>query len=170
MEFRVDGFSPNRRRLQLFFFGCDRISGIGIVRQRRGDPRQPILSEERREQMPKILIADDGEFLRVRTARMLAVEGFGVLEAENGTKAVELFKNEKPDAVLLDLVMPEKDGLTALKEILAIAPEAKVIMLASTGQETMVLEAIRAGAKDYIVKPFERERAVGAIRKILGLL
>jgi two-component system chemotaxis response regulator CheY len=120
--------------------------------------------------MPKILIADDGEFLRVRTARMLAVEGFGVLEAENGNKAVELFKTEKPDAVLLDLVMPEKDGLTALKEILAVNPEAKVIMLASTGQETMVLQAIRAGAKDYIVKPFERERAVGAIRKILGLL
>jgi two-component system chemotaxis response regulator CheY len=120
--------------------------------------------------MPKILIADDGEFLRVRTARMLAVEGFGILEAENGTKAVEMFKTEKPDAVLLDLAMPEKDGLTALKEILAQNPNAKVIMLASPGQETMVLEAIRTGAKDYMIKPFERERAVGAIRKVLGLL
>ena len=120
--------------------------------------------------MPKILIADDGEFLRVRTARMLAVEGFTVLEAENGVKAVELFQAEKPDVVLLDLTMPEKDGLAALKEMVAARPGAKVIMLASQGQETMVLEAIRAGAKDYIVKPFERDRVVGAIRKILGLL
>jgi two-component system chemotaxis response regulator CheY len=120
--------------------------------------------------MPKILIADDGEFLRVRAARMLAVEGFNVVEADNGVKAVDLFKSEKPDAVLLDLVMPEKDGLTALKEMLAINPAAKVIMLSSLGQETMVLEAIRTGAKDYIIKPFERDRAVGAIRKILGLL
>jgi len=120
--------------------------------------------------MPKILIADDGEFLRVRAARMLAVEGFNVVEADNGVKAVDLFKNEKPDAVLLDLVMPEKDGLTALKEMLAINPAAKVIMLSSLGQETMVLQAIRIGAKDYIIKPFERDRAVGAIRKILGLL
>jgi two-component system, chemotaxis family, chemotaxis protein CheY len=148
--------------------------GIRFVRRAALNPatirRRGFSPKVRREQMPKILIADDGEFLRVRTARMLAVEGFGVLEAENGIKAVELFKNEKPDAVLLDLIMPEKDGVTALKEILAINPEAKVIMLASTGQETMVLEAIRAGAKDYIIKPFERERAVGAIRKILGLL
>ena len=120
--------------------------------------------------MPNILIADDGEFLRVQMARMLAVEGFGVLEAENGAEAVHLFGTGKPDAVLLDLVMPEKDGLAALKEILAANPDAKVIMLASPGQETMVLEAIRAGAKDYIIKPFERERVVGAIRKILGLL
>jgi two-component system, chemotaxis family, chemotaxis protein CheY len=120
--------------------------------------------------MPKILIADDGEFLRVRTARMLTVEGFGVLEAENGIKAVDLFKRDKPDVVLLDLLMPEKDGLAALKEILAANSEAKVIMLASPGQETKVLEAIRAGAKDYIIKPFERDRVIGAIRKILGLL
>jgi two-component system chemotaxis response regulator CheY len=120
--------------------------------------------------MPKILIADDAEFLRVQTARMLTVEGFGVLEAENGAKAVDLYKTEKPDAVLLDLVMPEKDGLAALKEILAVNPDAKVIMLASPGQESKVLEAIRTGAKDYIIKPFERERVVGAIRKLLGLL
>jgi two-component system chemotaxis response regulator CheY len=120
--------------------------------------------------MPKILFADDDEILRVRTARMLGVEGFGVLEAENGAKAVDLFKSEKPDAVLLDLMMPEKDGLTALKEILALNPNAKVIMLASPGQETKVLEAIRTGAKDYLIKPLERDRVFGAIRKLLGLL
>ena len=185
---RIDGFYESSRpraawEMRLFRTGglvsgfvSDAIEsgGIGIVRCAVLNPatihRRGFSPKVRKELMPKILIADDGEFLRVRTARMLAVEGFGVLEAENGIKAVELFTNEKPDAVLLDLVMPEKDGVTALKEILAINPGAKVIMLASTGQETMVLEAIRAGAKDYIVKPFERERAVGAIRKILGLL
>jgi two-component system chemotaxis response regulator CheY len=119
--------------------------------------------------MPKILIADDGEFLRVRTARMLAVEGFSVAEADNGVKAVELFQTEKPDVVLLDLGMPEKDGLTALKEILALKPDAKIVMLASLGQETLVLQAIRAGAKDYVVKPFEQERILGVIHKMLGI-
>jgi|WetSurMetagenome_2_1015567.scaffolds.fasta_scaffold359582_1 two-component system, chemotaxis family, chemotaxis protein CheY len=119
--------------------------------------------------MPKILVADDAEFLRVQAARMLGVEGFSISEAENGTQAVEQFRSEKPDIVLLDLAMPEKDGLTALKEILAIQPDAKIIMLSSPGQETLVLQAIRAGAKDYIVKPIERERVIGAIRKILGI-
>jgi two-component system chemotaxis response regulator CheY len=185
---RIDGFNGSSRRRaagkkRLFRTGglvsgfvSDAIEsgGIGIGRRAALNPAtiriRGFSPKVGREYMPKILIADDGEFLRVRTARMLAVEGFGVLEAENGIKAVELFTNEKPDAVLLDLVMPEKDGVTALKEILAVNPRAKVIMLASPGQETMVLEAIRAGAKDYLVKPFERERAVGAIRKILGLL
>ena len=118
--------------------------------------------------MPKILIADDAEFLRVRTSRMLAVEGFSVVEADNGTKAVELFQTEKPDIVLLDISMPEKDGLAALKEILAAKPDAKVVMLSSLGQQTLVLQAIRAGAKDYIVKPVEKERVLGVIHKILG--
>jgi len=119
--------------------------------------------------MPKILIADDGEFLRVRTARMLAVEGFAVVEADNGAKAVELFQAEKPDLTLMDLAMPEKDGLTALKEILALKPDAKVVMLSSLGQETLVLQAIRAGAKDYVIKPFEKERILSLLHKILGI-
>jgi two-component system chemotaxis response regulator CheY len=119
--------------------------------------------------MPKILIADDGESLRVRASRMLSVEGFAVLEADNGTKAVELFKAEKPDVVLLDISMPGKDGLATLKEIRDADPGAKVIILSTPGQETKVLEAIRAGARDYVVKPFERDRIIGAIRKILGL-
>lgn len=119
--------------------------------------------------MPKILIADDGEFLRVRTARALTVEGFTVVEADNGVQAVELFRSEKPDVTFLDLLMPEKDGLTALKDILAAKADAKIVMLASLGQETLVLQAIRAGAKDYIVKPFEKERILAVIHKILGI-
>jgi two-component system chemotaxis response regulator CheY len=119
--------------------------------------------------MPKILLADDGEFLRVRTSRMLSVEGFSIIEADNGTKAVELYKSEKPDMVLLDISMPEKDGLTTLKEIREADPHAKVVMLSSPGEESRVLEAIRAGAKDYVVKPFERDRIVAVIQKILGI-
>ncbi|MBN1438173.1 MAG: response regulator [Anaerolineales bacterium] len=119
--------------------------------------------------MPKILIADDAEFFRVQTIRILAVEGFTVLEADNGVKAVELFQAEQPDVVLLDLNMPEKDGLAALKEILAAKPDAKVIMLASLGQEAHVLQAIRAGAKDYIVKPADKERIISAVQKIMGI-
>ena len=119
--------------------------------------------------MPKILIAEDAEFLRVQAARTLAVEGFTVLEADNGVKAVEIFQAEKPDVVLLDISMPEKDGLVALKEILAIRPDAKVVMLCSPGQEPLVLQAMRAGAKDYIVKPVEKERIIGVIHKIMGI-
>jgi two-component system, chemotaxis family, chemotaxis protein CheY len=119
--------------------------------------------------MPKLLIADDGEFLRVRTSRMLSVEGFSIIEADNGIKALELYKSEKPDVVLLDISMPEKDGITTLKEIRESDPQAKVIMMSSPGEEPKVLEAIRAGAKDYVVKPFERDRIVAAIRKILGI-
>jgi two-component system chemotaxis response regulator CheY len=119
--------------------------------------------------MAKILIADDGELVRVRAARMLSVEGFTVLEAENGTQAVALFQAEKPDVVLLDITMPEKSGLAALREIRASNPEAKVVMMSSPGQEAAVLEAIRAGAKDYVVKPFEKDRLVGTVRKLLGI-
>jgi two-component system chemotaxis response regulator CheY len=119
--------------------------------------------------MPKILFADDVEILRVRAARALAIEGFTVIEADNGAQAVALFQAENPDVVFLDLAMPEKDGLTALKEILAIKADAKVVMLASQGQETLILQAIRAGAKDYIVKPFEKDRILGVTHKILGI-
>ncbi len=119
--------------------------------------------------MPKILIADDAEFLRVRMSRLLAIEGFSVVEADTGGKAVELFQTEKPDIVLMDISMPEKDGLVALKEILGVKPDAKVVMLSSPGQETMVLQAIRAGAKDYVVKPVEKDRILGVIHKILGI-
>jgi two-component system chemotaxis response regulator CheY len=119
--------------------------------------------------MPKILVADDGEALRASTARSLAVEGFTVVEADNGVKAVELFQTEKPDLVFLDLAMPEKDGLTALKEILAFKADAKIVVLSTPGQETLILQAIRAGAKDYVVKPFEKARLLAVSKKILGI-
>ncbi len=118
--------------------------------------------------MSKILIVDDAEFLRVRISKMLGGEGFEILEAENGARAVEMYKAAQPDLVLMDITMPEMDGLTALKEIRAYDPKARVIMLTALGQESVVLEAIKSGARDFIVKPFERERVMSAIIKLLG--
>lgn len=118
--------------------------------------------------MSKILIVDDAEFLRVRISKMLSGEGFEILEAENGARAVEMYKSTHPDLVLMDITMPEMDGLTALKEIRTYDPQARVVMLTALGQESVVLEAIKSGARDFIVKPFERERVMGAIFKLLG--
>jgi two-component system, chemotaxis family, chemotaxis protein CheY len=118
--------------------------------------------------MARILIVDDAEFLRMRISKMLIAEGYEVLEAENGVQAVEKYKTEKPDAVLMDITMPEMDGLTALKAIKAFDTKAKVVMLTALGQESVVLEAIKSGARDFVVKPFERERVMSAITKLLA--
>jgi two-component system chemotaxis response regulator CheY len=118
--------------------------------------------------MPKILIVDDAEFLRVRISKMLTGDGFEVVEAENGLKAIEAFQANKPDMVLMDITMPEMDGLTALKELKKIDPNVKVVMLTALGQESVVLEAVKSGAKDFVVKPFERDRVMSAINKLLG--
>lgn len=118
--------------------------------------------------MTKILVVDDAEFLRVRISKMLVGDGYEVIEAENGLLALNAYKAQKPDVVLMDITMPEMDGLTALREILAVDSGAKVIMLTALGQESVVLEAIKSGAKDFIVKPFERERVVGALQKLVG--
>ncbi len=118
--------------------------------------------------MTKILIVDDAEFLRVRISKMLTTDGFEVIEADNGLKAIEAYKANKPDMVLMDITMPEMDGLTALKELRKIDPNAKVVMLTALGQESVVLEAVKSGAKDFVVKPFERDRVLSAINKLLG--
>jgi two-component system, chemotaxis family, chemotaxis protein CheY len=118
--------------------------------------------------MAKILIVDDAEFLRMRISKMLVADGHEVIEAENGLQAVESYKANKPDVVLMDITMPEMDGLTALKEIRSHDPKARVVMLTALGQESVVLEAIKSGARDFVVKPFERERVLGAISKLLA--
>jgi two-component system, chemotaxis family, chemotaxis protein CheY len=118
--------------------------------------------------MAKILIVDDAEFLRMRISKMLIGDGYEVVEAENGALAVEKYKDIKPDVVLMDITMPEMDGLTALKHIRAFDSKARVIMLTALGQESVVLEAIKSGARDFVVKPFERERVLSAITKLLS--
>ena len=118
--------------------------------------------------MAKILIVDDAEFLRVRISKMLISHGHQVIEADNGEVAVRAYQSGQPDCVLLDITMPEMDGLAALKEIRAYDPRAKVVMLTALGQEAVVLEAIRSGARDFVVKPFEAERVLNAIHKVLA--
>lgn len=118
--------------------------------------------------MPKILIVDDAEFLRLRISKMLVGEGYQVFEADNGLKAIEAYQANRPDLVLMDVTMPEMDGLTALKNIRSFDSKAKVIMLTALGQESVVLEAIKSGARDFVVKPFERDRVLTAIQKLLG--
>jgi two-component system chemotaxis response regulator CheY len=118
--------------------------------------------------MAKILVVDDAEFLRVRISKMLTEEGHDIIEAENGLKAVETYKSAKPDLVLMDITMPEMDGLGALKEIRLFDSKARVIMLTALGQESVVLEAIKSGARDFVVKPFERDRVLSAISKLVG--
>ncbi|HZR99593.1 MAG TPA: response regulator, partial [Chloroflexota bacterium] len=112
--------------------------------------------------MATILIADDAAFMRMRCGRMLADNGYTVLEAENGRDAVEKYQAHRPDAVLMDITMPELDGLGALKAIRALDPGAKVAMVTALGQQQVVLEAVQAGAKDFVVKPFQPERVLAA--------
>jgi two-component system chemotaxis response regulator CheY len=89
-------------------------------------------------------------------------------EAENGRRAVDLYRELKPDAVTMDITMPEMDGITAVKEIRKLDPEAKIIMCSAMGQQLMVMEAIQAGARDFVVKPFQQERVLQALEKVLG--
>jgi len=118
--------------------------------------------------MAKILIVDDAEFLRVRITKLLKGDGHEVIEASNGLIAIDVYSSEKPDAVLMDITMPEMDGLAALKEIRALDSEARIVMLTALGQESVVLDAIKAGAKDFVVKPFEPDRVLAAIEKVLA--
>ena len=100
---------------------------------------------------------------------ILSKNGYNVAgEAENGLKAVEKFKELSPDLVLMDITMPEMDGIAALKEIKKIDAGAKVIMCSAMGQQAMVIESIQAGAKDFIVKPFQQDRVLEAVKKVVG--
>ncbi len=111
--------------------------------------------------MPSVLIADDAAFMR-----MMGYEIAG--EAENGAVAVAKYKELKPDLTTMDITMPEMDGLQALKEIRSADPSARVVMCSAMGQQSMVIESIQAGAKDFIVKPFQPDRVLEAIQKALS--
>ena len=117
----------------------------------------------------RILIVDDAAFMRMMIKEILTKNGYTVVgEASDGAQAVEKYKELKPDLVTMDITMPEMDGIQALKEIRAIDTGAKVIMCSAMGQQAMVIDAIQAGARDFIVKPFQAERVIEAIRKALG--
>ncbi|MBQ7833938.1 MAG: response regulator [Lachnospiraceae bacterium] len=116
-----------------------------------------------------ILIVDDAAFMRMMIKDILTKNGYTVAgEAENGAKAVEKYNELKPDLVLMDITMPEKDGIQALKEIKAADAAAQVIMCSAMGQQAMVIESIQSGAKDFIVKPFQADRVIEAVKKVVG--
>jgi two-component system, chemotaxis family, chemotaxis protein CheY len=119
--------------------------------------------------MARVLIVDDAAFMRKMLGDVLAKGGHEVIgEGANGAEAITQFQSLRPDIMTLDITMPEKDGLAALREILTIEPTAKIVMCSALGQESKVLEAIKSGAKDFVVKPFQPDRVLDAIGKALG--
>jgi two-component system, chemotaxis family, chemotaxis protein CheY len=117
----------------------------------------------------RILVVDDAAFMRMMIKDILTKNGYEVVgEASDGAQAVEKYQELKPDLVTLDITMPEVDGIEALKRIRAIDPSARVIMCSAMGQQAMVIDAIQAGAKDFVVKPFQADRVLEAVRKALS--
>ncbi|MCR5272161.1 MAG: response regulator [Lachnospiraceae bacterium] len=116
-----------------------------------------------------VLICDDAAFMRMMIKDILSKNGYEIAgEAENGAKAVEKYAETKPDLVLMDITMPEMDGIQALKKIKETDPGANIIMCSAMGQQAMVIEAIQSGAKDFIVKPFQADRVLEAVKKVVG--
>jgi two-component system chemotaxis response regulator CheY len=119
--------------------------------------------------MARVLVVDDAAFMRKVVSDALNGGGHEVIgEAANGVEAIARYQELQPDLMTLDITMPEMDGITALKEIIAIDPRARIIMCSALGQESKVLEAIKAGAKDFVVKPFKAERVLDAAAKALA--
>ncbi len=115
----------------------------------------------------RVLIVDDAAFMRMLLKDIITKAGYEVVgEAANGVEAVEKYKELKPDVVTMDITMPEMNGIDAIKKIREFAPDAKIIVCSAMGQQAMVVEAIQAGAKDFIVKPFQHSRVVEALQKI----
>jgi two-component system chemotaxis response regulator CheY len=116
----------------------------------------------------RVLIADDASFMRQMIREIIEPEGYEVVgEASNGIEALEQFVELRPDLVTMDIVMPKRSGIDAVKGILAEDAQAKVVMCSALGQETLVMEALQAGARDFIVKPFKPEAVIATMKKIL---
>lgn len=118
--------------------------------------------------MATLLVVDDAAFMRMRCSKLLTESGYQVVEAENGVQAVKQYQTHRPDAVLLDITMPEMDGLAALREIRKLDPNAKVAMVTAMGQQAIVMEALKAGARDFVLKPFQSERVLATVKKLVG--
>jgi two-component system chemotaxis response regulator CheY len=116
-----------------------------------------------------VLVCDDAIFMRTMISDILSQAGYEVVgEAETGVQAVEKFKDLKPDLVTMDIVMPDMGGIDAVREIVKIDPDARVLMCSAMGQQALVVEAIQAGAKDFVVKPFQPSRVLEAVQRVLG--
>ena len=118
--------------------------------------------------MARILVADDASFMRQMIREIVEGEGHQVVaEASDGIEAIEQFKKHHPDVVTMDIVMPRRSGIDAVKGIIEIDPGARVVMCSALGQETLVQEALQAGARDFIVKPFKPDAVTATLRKVL---
>ncbi|MEJ2217265.1 MAG: response regulator [Gemmatimonadota bacterium] len=116
-----------------------------------------------------VLICDDAIFMRTMLGEILRQASFEVVgEASTGDEAVQLYHELKPDLVTMDIVMPGKDGIEAVREIMRESPEAKILMCSAMGQQALVIEAIEAGARDFVVKPFQPSRVLEAVQRVLG--
>ncbi len=116
-----------------------------------------------------VLVCDDAIFMRTMITDILTQAGYEVVgEAESGAQAVEKYRQLKPDLVTMDIVMPEMGGIEAVREICKDNPQAKILMCSAMGQQALVVEAIQAGAKDFVVKPFQPSRVLEAVQRLLG--
>ena len=119
--------------------------------------------------MARVLVVDDAAFMRMMLTDILVKGGHEVVgDAENGKVAIESYKSLKPDMVTMDITMPEMDGLEALKAIIELDSEAKIVMCSAMGQQSMVLDAVKNGAKDFIVKPFDKDKILATVSKVVG--
>ncbi len=117
----------------------------------------------------RVLVCDDAIFMRTMISDILSGAGFEVVgEAESGVQAIERYKELRPDLVTMDIVMPDMGGIEAVREIIKADPEAKILMCSAMGQQALVVEAIQAGAKDFVVKPFQPSRVLEAVQRVLG--
>jgi two-component system chemotaxis response regulator CheY len=116
-----------------------------------------------------VLVCDDAIFMRTMVTDILRSAGFEVIgEAETGTQAVERYRSLRPDLVTMDIVMPDMGGIDAVREICKFDPGARILMCSAMGQQSLVVEAIQAGAKDFIVKPFQPNRVIEAVQRVLA--
>jgi len=118
--------------------------------------------------MPTVMVVDDSRFQRMMLSKVIKQQGHEVLEAADGDEAVSMYGASKPDLALMDVTMPNKDGLQALEEIRGLDPSARVVMLTALDQDSVVVKAIELGAKDFLAKPVPPERLVSTLQKILG--
>jgi len=116
----------------------------------------------------RVLVADDARFMRQLIREIIEPEGFEVVgEAADGRAVVEEFSRLQPDVITMDIVMPKRSGIDAAKEILALDPGARIVMVSALGQEALVMEALQAGAADYVVKPFKPDAVIATLRKLV---
>jgi two-component system, chemotaxis family, chemotaxis protein CheY len=118
--------------------------------------------------MARILVVDDAAFMRMRCTKLLKDNGYETVEAGNGIEAVKQYQDQRPDGVLMDITMPDMDGIETLKKLIEIDSSAKIAMVTAMGQQSLVIEALKSGARDFVVKPFNAERVLAAVKKITG--